>query len=223
MLSRNEAYIGVLIDDLVTKGVDEPYRMFTSRAEHRILLRQDNADERLTQIGYNLGLASKDRYDLFMNKISERNKLLHFFESESLNIEEANQILNIVGSTPVNQKKKYTDLISRPQVNLSHLLPFVPRGTLVDDNPLAEEIYESVEIAIKYKGYIEREGAFAEKILRLDKVIIPDTFDFSSMRSLSMESRQKLQKIRPRTIGQASRIPGVSPADVSVLLLYMGR
>ncbi|MFA7182949.1 MAG: FAD-dependent oxidoreductase, partial [Bacteroidales bacterium] len=223
VLSRNEAYIGVLIDDLVTKGVDEPYRMFTSRAEHRILLRQDNADERLTQIGYNLGLASKDRYDLFMNKISERNKLLHFFESESLNIEEANQILNIVGSTPVNQKKKYTDLISRPQVNLSHLLPFVPRGTLVDDNPLAEEIYESVEITIKYKGYIEREGAFAEKILRLDKVIIPDTFDFSSMRSLSMESRQKLQKIRPRTIGQASRIPGVSPADVSVLLLYMGR
>ena len=223
VLSRNEAYIGVLIDDLVTKGVDEPYRMFTSRAEYRILLRQDNADERLTQIGYNLGLASKDRYDLFMKKISERNKLLHFFESESLNIEEANQILNKVNSTPVNQKKKYADLISRPQVSLSHLLPFVPRGTLIDNNSLAEEIYESVEIAIKYKGYIERESAFAEKILRLDRVVIPDTFDYSLMRSLSMESRQKLQKIRPRTIGQASRIPGVSPADVSVLLLFLGR
>ncbi len=223
VLSRNEAYIGVLIDDLVTKGVDEPYRMFTSRAEYRILLRQDNADERLTQIGYNLGLATKDRYDLFRNKFSERNKLLAFFENESINPQDANQVLNNVGSTPVTQKKKYVDLISRPQVDLSHLLPFVPRGTLIDDNPLAEEIYESVEIAIKYKGYIEREGAFAEKILRLDKVIIPDTLDFSSMKSLSMESRQKLQKIHPRTIGQASRIPGVSPADVSVLLLYLGR
>ncbi|MFA5443452.1 MAG: tRNA uridine-5-carboxymethylaminomethyl(34) synthesis enzyme MnmG [Bacteroidales bacterium] len=223
ILKRDQAYIGVLIDDLITKGVDEPYRMFTSRAEHRILLRQDNADERLTTLGYELGLADKKRFDYFIQKKERRDALLFWLEENSLNPENANKILENANTTTVSTKKKFSELLSRPQVTWNKIKEFVPRGTLYGSDPSSEEIYESVEIAIKYKGYIERETAFAKKILRLDAVLIPEKFDYGTMNSLSMESRQKLQLIKPKTIGQASRIPGVSPADISVLLLYLGR
>ena len=223
ILKRDQAYIGVLIDDLITKGVDEPYRMFTSRAEHRILLRQDNADERLTTLGYELGLADKKRFDYFIQKKERRDALLFWLEENSLNPENANKILENANTTTVSTKKKFSELLSRPQVTWNKIKEFVPRGTLYGSDPSSEEIYESVEIAIKYKGYIERETAFAKKILRLDAVLIPEKFDYGTMNSLSMESRQKLQRIKPKTIGQASRIPGVSPADISVLLLYLGR
>ncbi|HOO69082.1 MAG: tRNA uridine-5-carboxymethylaminomethyl(34) synthesis enzyme MnmG [Bacteroidales bacterium] len=223
ILKRDQAYIGVLIDDLITKGVDEPYRMFTSRAEHRILLRQDNADERLTSLGYELGLADKSRYEKFSEKIEKRDALLQWLEQNSIKPEDANSILKKGNTTPIETKKKFSELLSRPQVSWNSIREFVPRGTLCDSDPFSEEIYESVEIAIKYKGYIEREAAFAQKILRLDSVTIPDKFDYSTINSLSTESRQKLLRIRPKTIGQASRIPGVSPADISVLLLYLGR
>jgi len=223
ILKRDQAYIGVLIDDLITKGVDEPYRMFTSRAEHRILLRQDNADERLTPLGYEVGLADKSRYDHLKQKISKRDALFKWLEENSLDPERANQILEKAKTSTVSAKKRFADLLSRPQISWGNIMPFVPRGTLYGSGVSSEEIYESVEIAIKYKGYIERETAFAQKILRLDAVSIPEKFDYSAMNSLSMESRQKLQRIKPKTIGQASRIPGVSPADISVLLLYLGR
>jgi tRNA uridine 5-carboxymethylaminomethyl modification enzyme len=223
VLKRDQAYIGVLIDDLITKGVDEPYRMFTSRAEHRILLRQDNADERLTPLGYELGLADKSRYDHYKQKAEKRDTLLTWLEEHSLSPETANKMLENAKSAPISIKKKYSEILSRPQVTWDKMKEFVPRGTLYGTDPASTEIYESVEIAIKYKGYIERESAFAQKILRLDAVSIPDKFDYTTMNSLSMESRQKLQRIKPKTIGQASRIPGVSPADISVLLLYLGR
>lgn len=222
-LNRNQAYMGVLIDDLVTKGVDEPYRMFTSRAEFRILLRQDNADERLTPKGYNIGLVKEERYNLLINKIEKRNNILQWLESTSVEPEKANEILVKAGTAPMNTKRKLAQILSRPQVSWEDIVGFVPRGTLYEEDPRAAEFYESAEIVIKYRGYIEREKAFAEKILRLDTVAIPDKFDYSKILSLSTESRQKLQKIKPRTIGQASRIPGVSPADISVLLLYLGR
>ncbi|MFA5768079.1 MAG: tRNA uridine-5-carboxymethylaminomethyl(34) synthesis enzyme MnmG [Bacteroidales bacterium] len=223
ILKRDQAYIGVLIDDLITKGVDEPYRMFTSRAEYRILLRQDNADERLTPLGYELGLADTSRYDHYKKKTEKRDALLTWLEENSLSPDMANEMLENAKSAPVLTKKKFSELLSRPQVTWDKIVGFVPRGTLCGTDSSSEEVYESVEIAIKYKGYIERESAFAQKILRLDAVSIPDIFDYTAMNSLSMESRQKLQRIKPKTIGQASRIPGVSPADISVLLLYLGR
>jgi len=223
ILNRDQAYIGVLIDDLVTKGVDEPYRMFTSRAEYRILLRQDNADERLTLTGYSIGMANAERYNFLQEKIEKRNRILQWLESTSIEPDKANQILLRAGTAPVNTKRKFAQILSRPQVKWEDIAGFVPRGTLYEEDPRAAEYYESAEIVIKYRGYIEREKAFAEKVLRLDTVTIPEKFDYSKIRSLSTESRQKLQKIKPRTIGQASRIPGVSPADISVLLLYLGR
>ena len=218
VLGRDQAYIGVLIDDLVTKGVDEPYRMFTSRAEHRILLRQDNADERLTPIAMSLGLASEKRIQTLHEKVSLRESMLNYLSDTSVSPEEVNDLLAEKGSSPITQKKKLSELLARPQIELCDLAAFISEFSNAD--PVA---CESVEIAVKYKGYIEREGAFAEKITRLEKVIIPSSFDFLSMNALSMEARQKLSKIKPETIGQASRIPGVSPADIAVLLLYMGR
>ncbi|HPJ82244.1 MAG: tRNA uridine-5-carboxymethylaminomethyl(34) synthesis enzyme MnmG [Bacteroidales bacterium] len=223
ILNRDQAYMGVLIDDLVTKGVDEPYRMFTSRAEYRILLRQDNADERLTPTGYNIGLAKEERYNLLQEKIKKRNNILQWLENTSIEPEKANAILIKAGTAPMSTKRKLAQILSRPQVSWEDIVDFVPRGTLCEGNPRAAEFCESAEIVIKYRGYIEREKAFAEKVLRLDTVAIPEKFDYSKIRSLSTESRQKLQKIKPGTIGQASRIPGVSPADISVLLLYLGR
>ncbi len=301
VLKRDQAYIGVLIDDLITKGVDEPYRMFTSRAEYRILLRQDNADFRLTPIGYSLGLADKSRYDYTMRKYESVDRLKDFFNENSARPEIINPYLSGVGTAPIENRRRFSDLISRPQVSLVDMINFVPRGTFtknsinLDDElslksdvvlkgnkdyktlisstssydsnkksgltgeddradsymdavyvlrnnteyPVANlsadfmtfklelnyksEILEDVEIAIKYAGYIERERKLADKIMRLENLVIPENFDFDKVQSLSIECRQKLKRYSPRTIAQASRISGVSPADISVLLVYFGR
>lgn len=274
VLKRDQAYIGVLIDDLITKGVDEPYRMFTSRAEYRILLRQDDADLRLTPLSFEIGLADKYRYDLTMRKYESVDRLKGFFSDASITPDSVNEYLNKVGSTEIPSRKRIAEIISRPQVSLAELIKKVPRGTFskfsVDldevlslpetlvgeeqspamenvslvlknntDYPVADlnidsfadmvsdyyssSILESSEISIKYEGYIERERRIADKILRLEKLSIPEGFDYDRIESLSIECRQKLKKYSPKTIAQASRISGVSPADISVLLVYFGR
>ena len=219
ILKRDQAYIGVLIDDLITKGVDEPYRMFTSRAEYRILLRQDNADERLTPIGRALGLVSDIRWETFINKYKRVNTLVEELEEASLKPETINPYLASVGSAPIDASRRAADLLVRPDITLEGLLPYVPRGTM-DEN---KEVVDAAEIRIKYAGYIERERKLAEKILRLEDLKIPEDFDFQQITALSIECRIKLNRYRPRTIAQASRISGVSPADISVLLVYFGR
>jgi tRNA uridine 5-carboxymethylaminomethyl modification enzyme len=263
VLRRDQAYIGVLIDDLVTKGVDEPYRMFTSRAEYRILLRQDNADMRLTELSYHLGLAKEERYEQSLLKKQAVDRLLSCFSEVSFKPEELNPILTALNSSPVFQSKKFVEILIRPEISL-----YVPRGTIAlslqgislpepsSQNTLApkqlnsstavfdflqtaverivpcgtifvsdflKEIVESAKITVKYNGYIEREKAMAEKMARLENVKIPRSFDFDKMSSVSIEGRQKLKRHQPDTIGQASRIPGVSPSDISVLLVYFGR
>lgn len=297
ILKRDQAYIGVLIDDLITKGVDEPYRMFTSRAEYRILLRQDDADLRLTPLSFAIGLADSFRYDYTMRKYESVSRLVDFFNESSIRPEYVNPYLSSVGSSQIDSRKRISDIIVRPQVSLNDIMNFVPRGTfeksgivleaefesplksvyvsgktyfekmISDAGRLAErearecrygafsdalmvlakncdypieaigdkdldrrvgeyysrEILDSCEIAIKYKGYIEREKKIAEKIMRLEDLSIPDGFDFDKVESLSIECRQKLKKYSPRTIAQASRISGISPADISVLLVYFGR
>ena len=267
ILKRDQAYIGVLIDDLVTKGVDEPYRMFTSRAEYRILLRQDNADRRLTEIGYNIGLATEERYRLMLAKYENISAITDFMDTTHVYPEDVNNYLEEVKSAAIPNRKKMSEILSRPQVDIEGLLKSVPRGTEVYDavsrceadfpaklsfntigdeemqlpyyparsvsdrmgdgvgnvSTLQKEILESAEIAIKYRGYIEREKRIADNILKLENITIPENFDFSKVTSLSIESRQKLIKHRPTTIAQASRIPGVSPADISVLLVFFGR
>jgi tRNA uridine 5-carboxymethylaminomethyl modification enzyme len=217
ILRRDEAYIGVLIDDLITKGVDEPYRMFTSRAEYRILLRQDNADLRLTGLSHALGLASDARYDAMKRKYEHVQELHDWAEKTLVKASKVNDFLVSAGSAPLDQSKKVAELVARPSVFLKDLLQIVPRGTY------SEEEVEAVDIAIKYQGYIDRERELADKMVRLESLRIPDGFDFDSVSGLSIECRQKLKKYAPRTLAQASRISGVSPADISVLLVYFGR
>lgn len=224
-LSRSEAYIGVLIDDLVTKGVDEPYRMFTSRAEYRILLRQDDADMRLTPRAIELGLATRARAELLAEKIEERDRLIQFIEGYSIRPDKINPSLEQEGLVPLRQGCKLVDLVLRPQLSLAQLAQFVPAlARAIERIPRRrEEIVECAEILIKYRGYIERERQQAERLERLEYVFIPESLDYSSIQALSTEARQKLERIRPATIGAASRIPGISPHDVSVLLVLAGR
>ncbi len=225
VLSRDEAYIGVLIDDLVTKGVDEPYRMFTSRAEYRILLRQDNADERLTPKGYDLGLADKDRIETLNKKIIDMNNLIDKVENYSIAPEAINDFLADNNTSPIKQKVKLIDIARRPQITFIELLQKV----FNDDNDsnvlngYDNYIAEIAEISIKYSGYIGREKNIADKLKRLENISIPKSIDYFELKSLSTEARQKLSKVKPETLGQASRISGVSPADISVLLVFLGR
>lgn len=224
VLKRDEAYIGVLIDDLVTKGVDEPYRMFTSRAEYRILLRQDNADIRLTPLGYEIGLIPQKRYDHFVKKNTLVESLVEFARRQSIKAAEINDYLESVNSEPLTQGRKLYDILMRNNITFESLQRVLPKlKKFIADNEMNAEIIEEAEIQIKYKGYIEREKFIAEKLRRLENITIPGDFDFHSMNSLTIEARQKLSRIRPTTIGQASRIPGVSPADVNVLLIKFGR
>lgn len=224
VLHRDEAYIGVLIDDLVTKGVDEPYRMFTSRAEYRILLRQDNADLRLTAKGYEIGLVSKKRYEEFLEKKSAVESLVAYAHRQSIKAEEICDYLKSVGSEPLTQGRKLYDILMRNNVTFVSLMEVLPKlRKFIETNKINAEAIEEAEIQIKYKGYIEREKFIAEKLHRLENIRIPDDFDFFSLQALTIEARQKLTRIRPQTIGQASRIPGVSPADVNVLLVRFGR
>jgi tRNA uridine 5-carboxymethylaminomethyl modification enzyme len=223
ILKRDEAYIGVLIDDLITKGTEEPYRMFTSRAEYRTLLRQDNADERLTPKGFEIGLASEKRLRRMEHKFNEAQKLVDFFKETSVSVAEANPMLEAKGSAPVSQSDKMFKIFSRPQVDLEDVMQFDKVKEYVANANVDQEILEQAEIQVKYSGYIEKERNNANKLTRLEDVKIPDNFDYDKIKSMSIEARQKLSKIRPVTISQASRISGVSPSDISVLLIYMGR
>jgi tRNA uridine 5-carboxymethylaminomethyl modification enzyme len=225
ILGREESYIGVLIDDLVTKGVDEPYRMFTSRAEYRILLRQDNADERLTKMAFDIGLAKQER----INRLEEKEKMIleviDFLSKTSVGPEEINLFLENAGTNTISQKVKAITIASRPQVEIGALLRIVKGGLDLEvvRSERFKEIAESAEIKIKYEGYIQRERVVAEKIMRLEKLKIPDDIDYSELVSISTEGRQKLAKLKPVSIGQAGRISGVSPSDVNILLMYLGR
>lgn len=224
VLRRDQAYIGVLIDDLVTKGVDEPYRMFTSRAEYRILLRQDNADMRLTPIGREIGLVDDKRYRFFEQKKSRVESLISFVRGTSVAPCEIEEYLKSIGSVPLTQRRKLYDVLLRNVVTLEGLISVLPAlSRFVEENGIGRDAIEEAEIQIKYKGYIERERFVADKMIRLENIAIPAHFDFNAMNSLTIEARQKLSRIRPVTIGQASRIPGVSPADINVLLVCFGR
>ena len=224
ILRRDEAYIGVLIDDLVTKGVDEPYRMFTSRAEHRILLRQDNADLRLTPKAFEIGLATRRRMDICEQKREHVEALIAYLRRQSVTPEDLDSYLNEVGAGPLSQGRKLYDVLLRNNVTIDGLAAHIPKlARYIKREEISAEAIEEAEIQVKYRGYIEREQYIAEKMRRLENIAIPDGFDYHSLQSLTIEARQKLTKIRPATIGQASRIPGVSPADINVLLVYFGR
>ena len=225
-LARNEAYIGVLIDDLVTCGVDEPYRMFTSRAEHRILLRQDDADMRLTEKGYRLGLATQERYDLMLSKRQQIYELVAFCREFTVKVPVINPVLESLGLQPLTQGQRLHDLLLRPQLNIKLLAQALPEFQARLDaleEMRREEIIEAAEIAIKYRGYIERETLIADRVARLENVTLKGKFDYSQIHQISTEARQKLQAIDPETVGQASRIPGVSPSDINILLVLLGR
>lgn len=223
ILRRDEAYIGVLIDDLITKGTEEPYRMFTSRAEYRTLLRQDNADFRLTPKSFEIGLASEKRLRRMEHKFNESEKMVDFFKETSITPLETNPILEEKESSPMTQSDKMFKVFSRPQIDLNDMLKFEKVQNYIQENDLDKEIIEQAEIQVKYSGYIEKERNNAEKLIRLEDIKIPTNFDYHKIKSMSIEAKQKLSAIRPVTISQASRISGVSPADISVLLIYMGR
>ena len=225
ILHRDEAYIGVLIDDLVTKGVDEPYRMFTSRAEYRILLRQDDADARLTEKAYNIGIAKRDRYEWWMEKKENIERIINFCNTTAVKPKEINGALESIGTTPLREGCKLSDLMARPQINFQNLSNIVPALKEALDSPQnrKEEIAEATEIKMKYKGYIERERMVADKMHRLEDIKIKGRFNYSEMQQLSTEARQKLEKINPETLAQASRISGVSPSDINVMLVLLGR
>ena len=222
-LQRDEAYIGVLIDDLITKGTEEPYRMFTSRAEYRTLLRQDNADIRLTPKGFKLGLASEKRLKRMEEKQEQSEKFVQFFRETSVTPEEANPVLEAKDSAHVKQQDKMFKLFARPNITIDDVRQFESVESYIQDNKLDSEVIEQTEIQVKYSGYIEKERNNADKLNRLEYVKIPEKFDYSQIKSMSMEAREKLKKIQPTSIAQASRISGVSPNDISVLLVYMGR
>ena len=225
-LGRNEAYIGVLIDDLVTKGVDEPYRMFTSRAEYRILLRQDDADMRLTERAYRLGLATEDRYQVMLKKREKRDEIVDFVRNFSVRTAIINPRIHELGIEPLKQGLKLRDLVLRPQLDIAKLSKVItPLAEFIDgiDAERRDEIVEAAEILIKYEGYIDRERVIADKISRLESIRIRGKFDYSAIHALSTEARQKLQRIDPETVAQASRIPGISPSDINILLLLLGR
>ena len=224
VLGRDEAYIGVLIDDLVTKGVDEPYRMFTSRAEYRILLRQDNADQRLTPLGYKIGLVSEEKHENLLKKNAAVESLISMLRATSVKIGEIDDYLISVSEEPLTQGKKLYDIVLRSNVTIADLSREHKKlGKFISEHRFSKDVIEQAEIQCKYRGYIERERYYAEKMHRLESIVIPESFDFNALQSLTIEARQKLTRIRPTTIGQASRIPGVSPADINVLLVKFGR
>ena len=223
ILKRNEAYIGVLIDDLITKGTEEPYRMFTSRAEYRTLLRQDNADLRLTPRSYEIGLASEERLRRMEEKQQQSKAFVNFFKDTSVKPEDINPILETLKSSPLKQSDKMFKVFSRPKVTLNHMRQLAPVETFIQENTLDTEVLEQTEIQVKYSGYIEKEKNNADKLNKLESIIIPENFDYDKLKSLSYEAKEKLKSIKPKTLSQASRISGVSPSDISVLLVYMGR
>lgn len=225
VIERDQAYIGVLIDDLITKGVDEPYRMFTSRAEHRILLRQDNADMRLTERSFYIGLADNERYQRMINKTNSINSIVDYFESTSIKPSEINGYLTFINSSPIKQSIKLINIISRPNVTIKDLITHVEFIKEFFSNILTQrnEIIEGAEISMKYQGYLIREKQIADKIKKLERLNIPTNIDYTKFLSISTEARQKLSRIKPETIGQASRIPGVSPSDINILLVSFGR
>ena len=223
ILGREEAYIGVLIDDLILKGTEEPYRMFTSRAEYRTLLRQDNADERLTPISFKLGLASKERLKRVEEKLKKRSELVKFLKNKSYTVKEANDLLANKKENLIKQTDKYSKLLSRPNISRRDLNCFNELGSFIKNSNIDDSIFEQAEIEIKYSGYIEKEKKNANKLKRLENIKIPSTFNFNKLASLSFEAKEKLNKLRPETLAQASRISGVNPSDISVLLVSMGR
>jgi tRNA uridine 5-carboxymethylaminomethyl modification enzyme len=223
ILKRNEAYIGVLIDDLITKGTEEPYRMFTSRAEFRMLLRQDNADIRLTELSHSIGLASKDRYSIVKTKLAKTKNLIKFITNLSVLPAEINPILENKSSKPITQSMKLKKLYSRPNIVSEDVLKINSLKEFIQKNNVDEDVIEQAEIQIKYSGYIQKERANAEKLNNLESIYIPEIFDYGKLKSLSAEAKSKLEEIRPKTLSQASRISGVSPADISAMLVYMGR
>jgi tRNA uridine 5-carboxymethylaminomethyl modification enzyme len=223
VLKRNEAYIGVLIDDLITKGTDEPYRMFTSRAEYRTLLRQDNADIRLTPKGYDLGIASEKRLKRMEEKLSKAEAFVGFFRTQSVKPAEANPVLESKNSAPIRQSDKMFKVFSRPNIGIEDVRKFAAVDAYINDHELDREVIEQAEIQVKYSGYIAKEKNNADKLTRLEYVKIPAGYDYSQIKSMSYEAREKLKKVQPSTVAQASRISGVSPNDISVLLVYMGR
>lgn len=223
ILQRNEAYIGVLIDDLITKGTEEPYRMFTSRAEYRTLLRQDNADFRLTPLAFDLGIASEKRMKRVEEKQSKSNAFVEFFKETSVTTKEINPILETKNSSPIKQQGKLFKIFARPNIEMDDMLKLESIKNYVEENNLDAEILEQVEIQVKYAGYIDKEKQNADKLNRLENLKIPDNFDYSKLKSMSFEAREKLNQIQPRTVSQASRISGVNPSDISVLLVHMGR